>query len=129
MTEQFARRLFVAKRDDGWVGGRSFGVDRRWASRTRVDPTAIRQNRTNVRGQSAATLEAEDQFDLARCPQIQAPTLIVGGSRDPFYTTQQFLETAALIRQSRVHIESRSGHMSVADSERVQAMIAGFSGA
>lgn len=74
----------------------------------------------------ATTLEAEDQFDLARCPQIQAPTLIVGGGRDRFYTTQQFLETAALIPQSQVHIESRSGHMSVANSDRAQAVIAGF---
>lgn len=74
----------------------------------------------------ATTLEAEDQFDLARCPQIQAPTLIVGGGRDRFYTTRQFHETAALIPQSQVHIESRSGHMSVANNDRVQAVIAGF---
>lgn len=77
-------------------------------------------------GDLATTLEAEDQFDLARCPQIQAPTLIVGGGRDRFYTTQQFLETAALIPQSQVHVESRSGHMSVANSDRVQEVIAAF---
>lgn len=77
----------------------------------------------------ATTLEAEDRFDLARCPQIQAPTLIVGGGRDRFYTTQQFHETAALIPRSQVHIESRSGHMSVANSDRVQATIAAFLGA
>lgn len=77
-------------------------------------------------GDLATTLEAEDRFDLARCPQIEAPTLIVGGGRDRFYTSQQFHETAALIPQSEVHVESRSGHMSVAKSDRVQETIAAF---
>lgn len=74
----------------------------------------------------ATTLEAEDEFDLARCPQIQARTLIVGGGRDRFYPSRQFLETAALIPQSQVHVESRSGHMSVANSDRVRDVIATF---
>ncbi|HWU32640.1 MAG TPA: alpha/beta hydrolase, partial [Marmoricola sp.] len=74
----------------------------------------------------ATTLEAEDRFDLAGCPQIQAPTLIVGGGRDRFYPTRQFLETSALIPRSQVHIAQRSGHMSVVNSARVQFTIAGF---
>lgn len=74
----------------------------------------------------ATTLEAEDEFDLGKCPQIQARTLIVGGGRDRFYPTRQFLETAALIPQSQVHVESRSGHMSVANSDRVRDVIATF---
>lgn len=77
-------------------------------------------------GDLATTLEAEDEFDLARCPQIQAPTLIVGGGRDRFYTTQQFVETGALIPHSQVHIESHAGHMSVANSNRVREVIAAF---
>jgi len=74
----------------------------------------------------ATTLEAEDEFDLSRCPQIQAPTLIVGGSRDRYYTTEQFDTTATLIPSSHLHIEQRSGHVSVAGKPRVQSTIAEF---
>ena len=51
----------------------------------------------------AATLEAEDSFDLARCAHaIQARTLIVAGGRDRFYSRELFVETAALIPDSEL---------------------------
>ena len=34
----------------------------------------------------AVTIEAEDDFDLARCPPIGAPTLILAGRDDRFYS-------------------------------------------
>ena len=46
----------------------------------------------------ATTIDAEDAFDLALCPQpIRAPTLILVGADDRFYTRELFAETAALI--------------------------------
>lgn len=75
----------------------------------------------------AATLEAEDGFDLARCEQpIRATTLIIGGGRDPAYSRDLFSETAALIPNSHLRLLRRRGHFTVATDRRAQAMIAGF---
>lgn len=75
----------------------------------------------------AATLEAEDRFDLATCEHtIQAKTLIIGGGRDRFYSTPLFEETAALIPNSILRVFLRRGHISVASDPRAQATIAGF---
>ena len=46
----------------------------------------------------ATTIEAEDTFDLARCPPIRARTLIVAGGDDRFYARPLLEETARLIR-------------------------------
>ncbi|MGN6161190.1 MAG: alpha/beta fold hydrolase [Marmoricola sp.] len=91
-----------------------------WLVGSRVFP------HTQVADDLATTLEAEDAFDLSRCPEIQAPTLIVGGGRDRWYTVEQFTRTAALIPGSRLHVEPRLGHLSVTTSPRVQATIAAF---
>jgi pimeloyl-ACP methyl ester carboxylesterase len=61
----------------------------------------------------ATTIEAEDEFDLAtsRSP-IRAPTLILGGSEDFFYTPDLFAETARLIPGSRLRVFEGRGHLS-----------------
>ena len=42
------------------------------------------------------TILAEDQFGFKdRLAEITAPTLVVAGTRDPFYTPALFRETAA----------------------------------
>ena len=75
----------------------------------------------------AATLEAEDSFDLAKCPRgIEAKTLIVAGDRDRFYGRDLFDATAALIPGSRLIVLPRRGHITVATDPRAQATIAGF---
>lgn len=62
----------------------------------------------------ATTIEAEDAFDLARCPSpIQAPTLILVGSEDRFYGRELFVETARLIPDSRLRIFEDRGHITV----------------
>jgi pimeloyl-ACP methyl ester carboxylesterase len=77
----------------------------------------------------AATLDAEDDFDLARCARpIQARTLIIAGARDHFYGTDLFAATAALITHSQLRLFPRRGHITVASDPRVQATIAGFLG-
>jgi pimeloyl-ACP methyl ester carboxylesterase len=92
-----------------------------WVAARRVIPTAL------AAADLAATIEAEDGFDLAGChSSIQARTLIIGGGRDDFYGTGLFRETAALIPHSRLQVFPRRGHVGVTNDRRAQAMIAGF---
>jgi pimeloyl-ACP methyl ester carboxylesterase len=92
-----------------------------WVAARRVIPTAL------AAADLAATMEAEDGFDLAACDRaIEAMTLIVGGGRDRFYNADLFRETAALIPRSQLQVIRRRGHVSVTTDRRTQAMIAGF---
>jgi pimeloyl-ACP methyl ester carboxylesterase len=59
----------------------------------------------------ATTIEAEDSFDLATRPTIQAPTLIVAGSEDRFYSRELFAETERLIPGSRLRVFEGRGHV------------------
>jgi pimeloyl-ACP methyl ester carboxylesterase len=45
-----------------------------------------------------------------RLPEIQAPTLVVGGTQDPFYTPQLFRETAAGIPTAELILYDGVGH-------------------
>jgi pimeloyl-ACP methyl ester carboxylesterase len=74
----------------------------------------------------ATTLEAEDVFDLAASPPIRAPTLIVAGGRDRFYTQALFAETADLIPGSRLRILPRRGHVTVTEDPGFARAIRGF---
>ena len=62
----------------------------------------------------ATTIEAEDAFDLADCPRITAPTLILAGGDDRFYSPELFAETARLIPGSRLRVFEGRGHVTVA---------------
>lgn len=58
-----------------------------------------------------ATITAEDRFDARdRLHEISAPTLVVGGSKDAYYTEQLFTETANLIHGARLAIYDGVGH-------------------
>ena len=57
------------------------------------------------------TVEAEDQHRfIDRLAQITAPTLVVAGARDPFYTVALFQETAAGIPNARLVLYEGMGH-------------------
>ena len=75
----------------------------------------------------ATTIEAEDDFDLARCAApIRAPTLIVGGADDRFYSPSLFAETARLIPNSRLRLVEGCGHITVLRDPHVRRDIAQF---
>jgi pimeloyl-ACP methyl ester carboxylesterase len=74
----------------------------------------------------ATMAEAEDGFDLAELPRIEAPTLILAGGRDRYYGHDLVAETAELIPRCRVVIRPRRGHVSVLWSPRSRAEIHGF---
>lgn len=57
------------------------------------------------------TVEAEDDFDFkTRLAGIAAPTLVIAGAADPFYSEQLFRETAAGIPQARLILYPGMGH-------------------
>jgi len=74
----------------------------------------------------ATTIEAEDGFDLAACPQIQAPTLIIAGSKDTTYTPALFEETAALIPGSTLELIPGRGHVTMLRDRRFRPALEGF---
>jgi pimeloyl-ACP methyl ester carboxylesterase len=75
----------------------------------------------------ATTIEAEDGFDLAACPApITAPTIIVAGRDDRFYSPALFEETAQLIADSRLHLISGRGHITVTRDRSFAGTLAAF---
>jgi pimeloyl-ACP methyl ester carboxylesterase len=90
----------------------------RWATASMVpdDPTDV-----------LATLEAEDAFDvLADLPRITAPTLVIGGGKDPFYPRELFEETATGVADGRVHVFEGLGHVGVGMSAAAWNLALGF---
>lgn len=59
-----------------------------------------------------ATIDAETDFDITSdLPNIQAPTLVIGGSHDQAYPVELFQTTAEHIPNSQLHIYQKRGHM------------------
>jgi homoserine acetyltransferase len=74
----------------------------------------------------ATTIEAEDEFDLARLATVRAPTLLVGGGRDRFYDQELFARTADLIPGCVLEMHPQRGHVTVLSDPRAVAQIRGF---
>lgn len=73
------------------------------------------------------TLDAEDAFDLeADLPRITAPTLVIGGTADPFYTRELFEGTASGVRDGRAHVYEGWGHLRTASSSTTLGLTLGF---
>jgi pimeloyl-ACP methyl ester carboxylesterase len=57
------------------------------------------------------TIAAEDAFDSsAELHRIAAPTLVIGGERDAFYSAELFRETADRVPDARLRLYPRKGH-------------------
>jgi pimeloyl-ACP methyl ester carboxylesterase len=75
----------------------------------------------------ATTIEAEDVFDLAACASpIRAPTLILVGEEDRFYSPELFAETARLIPGSRLRVFEGRGHITATMHPEWSREIEGF---
>jgi pimeloyl-ACP methyl ester carboxylesterase len=57
----------------------------------------------------ATTIEAEDEFDLAACPTVRSPTLLIAGGKDRFYERELFEETARLIPGCQLSLHADRG--------------------
>jgi pimeloyl-ACP methyl ester carboxylesterase len=74
----------------------------------------------------ATTIEAEDTFDLASCPAIRAPTLILAGRDDRFYPPELFEETARLIPGAKLHVLDGRGHVTALNDPRFRGALSSF---
>ena len=73
------------------------------------------------------TIDAEDAFDVrAVLPHVTAPTLVLGGSKDHFYSEELFRETAAGVRDGRAHIFPGWGHGRASTSTASSHLALGF---
>jgi pimeloyl-ACP methyl ester carboxylesterase len=60
-------------------------------------------------------IDAEDRFDAAgQLHRITAPTLVIAGDRDHYYTPELFRETAERIPGARLRLYRGKGHASIA---------------
>jgi pimeloyl-ACP methyl ester carboxylesterase len=74
-----------------------------------------------------ATIRAEDAFDAAGwLDRIAAPTLVVAGARDRFYSPELFRETARRIPDARLLLYPRKGHVGVLAHRPAQRRIVEF---
>jgi pimeloyl-ACP methyl ester carboxylesterase len=74
-----------------------------------------------------ATVEAEDAFDASdRLGEIRAPTLMIGGERDPGYPRELFEETTRGIPDARLFIYRGRGHGGTVTDRRFARDVRGF---
>ena len=71
------------------------------------------------------TIEAEDKHDfIGRLHEIKAPTLVIAGEKDPFYTPELFRKTAEGIPDAKLVIYEKMGHP--ASGKQFKEEIRGF---
>lgn len=74
-----------------------------------------------------ATVDAEDAFDVGDLlHQITAPTLVIGGGKDAFYSRDLFEQTASGVKDGRAHIYPDWGHMRTSMSSTTTNLTLGF---
>lgn len=87
-----------------------------WGSMAPKDPTDL-----------LVTLDAESAFDVTdRLHRITAPTLVIGGGKDPGNPPQLIEETAAGVKDGRAHIYPDWGHNRTCMSAKTANLILGF---
>jgi len=73
------------------------------------------------------TLDAEDAFNAdADLPRVTAPTLVIAGGNDRFYSQELFQGTAAGVQDGRVHIFPGWGHLRASSSTATNHLSLGF---
>jgi pimeloyl-ACP methyl ester carboxylesterase len=74
-----------------------------------------------------ATIESEDAFDVTdQLHRVTAPTLVIGGARDGFYSRSLFERTAHGILGARLLLYPRRSHMGTLSYRPAQREIAAF---
>lgn len=73
------------------------------------------------------TVDAEDVFDVKDdLPRITAPTLVIGGGKDPFYPREMFQATADGVQDGWAHIFEGWGHLRTAGARATTLITLGF---
>ncbi len=125
---ELARQIRAGKPRDAWAAAMTSTVPAvlrspaRGLSRLLVGPM-IPQDLHDM----LVTLDAEDVFDVeASLPRISAPTLVVGGDKDMFYSRELFERTAAGVPDGRAHVFRGWGHMRASSSTATNNLALGF---
>jgi pimeloyl-ACP methyl ester carboxylesterase len=101
------RPLKYPARGAGWLAAGGFAVD---------DPSDM-----------LVTIAAEDAFDAEpQLHRVQAPTLVLGGTADPFYSEDLFRRTADGVPHGRAVVFRGRGHLYVSSSKTVAGIGLGF---
>ena len=107
LGEMAPRPLAIPARGVGWLAGPMFATE---------DPS-----------DTLVVLAAEDVFDAEPgLGRITAPTVVLGGGADAFYSEELFRRTAAGIPDGRAVIFPRKSHMYVAGSSVPAGVALGF---
>ena len=73
------------------------------------------------------SIEAELAFDVAdQLDRITAPTLVIGGAKDPYNPPEAIEEIAARVQNGRAHIYPRWGHLRTCMSSTTANLTLGF---
>ncbi|MDN4480010.1 alpha/beta fold hydrolase [Demequina muriae] len=73
------------------------------------------------------TLDAEDAFDAGeQLAEVSAPTLVIGGAKDVFYSRELFEQTAARVQNGRAHVYPGWGHGRTSTSSTTAHLALGF---
>jgi pimeloyl-ACP methyl ester carboxylesterase len=73
------------------------------------------------------TIAAEDSFDAEPAlDRVTAPTLVLGGSADPFYTEDLFRRTASKVPDGRAVVFPGRSHLYAAGSKTANSVALGF---
>jgi pimeloyl-ACP methyl ester carboxylesterase len=99
-----------------WLLRLRFRQERHRLRETMNDPVTI------VRGLHAVAGEGFGD-DATWLTRIQAPTLVVGGTRDPFFDVEAMAETARLIARSQLKLFEGETHMLPVERARAVAKI------
>jgi pimeloyl-ACP methyl ester carboxylesterase len=74
-----------------------------------------------------ATIHAEDTLNLRdRLHEISAPTLVIGGAQDGFYSPELFQDTAAGIPEARLILYEGKGHVGTISNRRLAPDVLAF---
>jgi pimeloyl-ACP methyl ester carboxylesterase len=128
MQAELARRTRAGDAAGGWAQLIAGSLPGPW--RVPAQPVArlaARSMAPDDPGDLLVTIDAEDAFDVgADLPRITAPTLVVGGGKDPFYPRELFQETADGVRDGWVHLFEKWGHLRTAGSRSTTLLALGF---
>ncbi len=95
-----------------------------------VRPVARLAARSMARGDPndvLVTVDAEDVFDVKDdLARITAPTLVIGGGKDPFYPREMFQATADGVEDGWAHIFEGWGHLRTAGARATTLITLGF---
>jgi pimeloyl-ACP methyl ester carboxylesterase len=96
-----------------WTTMLRYSIRPTWYSGAQVALASFILSRSNPSDPSdlLITIEAEDQFDFRdRLCEISAPTLVIAGADDPFYSPELFRDTARGIPGARLILYPNMGH-------------------